>query len=172
MLRGLPAGRSSRPVTWLGRVGVRPLPFVVATIVAGCGGGDDSSSDAADFRQAATAATSETSRIGVDVGQAVSTARSKTDADLASTFSGLTARVRVIVTDLKALDPPLPARGKVDDLTSALDTAAEDLDAIAKAASSSQADPARAATEKLVNDSPAISAANKALKAELGSGSE
>jgi hypothetical protein len=84
------------------------------------------------------------------------------------TFAGLADEAREAVADLQALDPPASERAKVGALVSALGTAARDLDAIAVAARGNDADAARSATETLVEDSPAVQAANRALKAAVG----
>ncbi|MGI8730422.1 MAG: hypothetical protein ACR2LK_10615 [Solirubrobacteraceae bacterium] len=147
------------------------LLVVGSLLVAGCGG-DDSKQSTAEFTKAATAATSETSKIGQDVGEAVTTARTQTDAALESSFGELTERVRDVVDDLEALDPPDEASAKVDALAEALEGAAEHLDRIAMAAGSSDPEPgrveaARDAAEKLVGDSPEIMKANATLKEQL-----
>ncbi len=165
---------SSPTRSWRRRV---PLLLVVGSLLAAGCGGDDSEQSDADFQQAATTATEATSQLGEDVGAAVGAAKSQTDAQLEETFGGLTTRVRGVVDDLKALDPPDASSENVGDLTAALTTAADDLQAITEAAGGSgpgaeRAAAARAATEKLARDSPAISEANAALKAQLSAGSK
>jgi len=148
------------------------LGAVVAGLMAGCGGSDDKSDDAAAaFKKSAASLAAKTSLVGDDLGTAISTASSKTDAQLTATFTDLTSRARSIVTELRALDPTDSARQKVADLAEALDVGANDLDTIAKAAANSDANGAKSATEKLVADSPTIKQANDALKAELTSSS-
>ena len=105
-------------------------------------------------------------------GTAITTASTKTDAQLTAKFTDLTTRARAIVTQLKALEPTDSARQKVADLAESLDVGATDLDVITKAATNSDGDAAKTATEKLVADSPAIKTANDALKAELTSSSK
>ena len=139
----------------------------VALAVAGCGGSDDSSSDEAEFKSAAKAASAETSKIGDDLGSAIQAADKQTDAELATQFTDLASRARAVVADLNGLKPPDEARAKVNALVSALGTGAQDLDAIATAARANDADSARSATVTLVKDSPAIKSAREALDAEL-----
>jgi hypothetical protein len=143
------------------------LGAVVAGLIAGCGGGDDKSDDAAAFKKSAASLAAKTTLVGDDLGTAISTASTKTDAQLTATFTDLTSRARGIVTELKALEPTDSARQKVADLAEALDVGANDLDTIAKAAANSDADAAKSATQKLVGDSPTIKEANDALKSEL-----
>jgi hypothetical protein len=143
------------------------LGVVVAGLVAGCGGDDKSDDGAAAFKKSAASLAAKTSLVGDDLGTALSTASTKTDAQLTATFTDLTSRARSIVTQLKALEPTDSARQKVADLAEALDVGANDLDTIAKAAANSDADAAKSATQKLVTDSPTIKQANDALKSEL-----
>jgi hypothetical protein len=143
------------------------LGAVVAGVIAGCGGDDKSDDAAATFKKSAASLAAKTSLVGDDLGTAISTASSKTDAQLTATFTDLTSRARSIVTELRALEPTDSARQKVADLAEALDVGANDLDTIAKAAANSDADAAKTATEKLVSDSPTIKQANDALKSEL-----
>jgi hypothetical protein len=144
------------------------LGAVVAGLVAGCGGSDDKSDKgAAAFKKSAASLAAKTTLVGDDLGTAISTASTKTDAQLTATFTDLTSRARGIVTELKALEPTDSARQKVADLAEALDVGANDLDTIAKAAANSDADAAKSATQKLVGDSPTIKQANDALKSEL-----
>ena len=145
------------------------VAVAIAALAAGCGGGGDDAAkkDAAKFRSGAKAATTETTKIGTDLGTAVQAARNQTDAALAATFTDLASRARAVVADLNALDPPDPSRAKVNALVSALGTGAQDLDAIAAAARAHDASSARSATETLGRDSPAIKAAKDALDPEL-----
>jgi hypothetical protein len=131
-----------------------------------CGGSDKKNSDAA-FKKAAKVATAETSKLGADIGKAIRTADSGSDAALATTFDGLTARGRAILDKLKALKPPDSARQKVDDLIAALTTGAKDLNAIASAIHAGDGKGAGAATQTLAKDSPPIKSARLALQAEL-----
>jgi hypothetical protein len=140
-----------------------------AALLAGCGGGggDDAKNDTAKFESGAKAATTETTKIGTDIGTAIQTASKQTDAELAATFTDLASRARAVVADLNALDPPAASRAKVNALVSALGTGAQDLDAIGAAARGHDASSARSATQTLVGDSPPIKAAKNALDAEL-----
>ena len=148
------------------------LGAVVVAFGAGCGGGGEKSDDGAAFKKDAASLAAKTSLLGDDLGTAITTASTKTDAQLTAKFTELTSRARTIVTQLKALEPTDSARQKVADLAEALDVGTGDLDAITKAATNGDAAGAKTATEKIVADSPAIKEANDALKAELTSGSK
>lgn len=170
----------ARQTTSQARVRRRVLPTValVAIAFAGCGGDgkqDDEAAAAAKakaaaaaaFKTGAKAATTETTKIGDDLGKAIQGAENETDAALAATFTSLASRARGVVADLNALETPQESRAEVTALVGALTTGAQDLDAIATAARSNDAASARSATETLVRDSPAIKAAKDALDAEL-----
>ncbi len=107
------------------------------------------------------------SAIGEDLGTTIEGAEKETDSALAAAFARLADRSREAVADLEALKPPADTRREVDGLVAALGTGARDLDAIAVAARGNNAQAAASATATLVNDSPAISSANNALKAKL-----
>ena len=165
------------------RVGRRVLPIValVALAFAGCGDSkeDDGAADAAKAKAAATAAfktgakaaTTETTKIGEDLGTAIQGADKQTDAALAAEFGRLATRARGVVGDLNALETPQASRAEVTALVGALTTGAQDLDAIATAARAHDASSARSATQTLVQDSPAIKTAKEALESEIGADS-
>jgi hypothetical protein len=165
-----------------GRVRRRVIPVVALVALAFAGCGDDSKKDdeaaaaakakaaaAAAFKTGAKAATTDTTKIGDDLGTAIQGADKETDAALAATFTSLASRARNVVADLNALETPQESRAEVTALVGALTTGAQDLDAIATAARAHDASWARSATETLVRDSPAIKAAKDALDAELKS---
>lgn len=171
------AGPDRSPRTSRGRRRVLPIVALVALAFAGCGDSkkDDKAAAAAKakaaaataFKTGAKAATTETTKIGDDLGTAIQGADKQTDAALAATFTSLAGRARGVVSDLNALQTPQESRAEVTALVGALSTGAQDLDAIATAARGSDASSARSATETLVKDSPAIKAAKDALDAEL-----
>lgn len=133
---------------------------VSATALAACGGEDDQA-----FIDASKQASTEISAIGQDIGTTVSAAGEQTDAELQRQFAALADRTGKAADDVDALDPPNDEIQKtVDDLSSALTKGQQDLENIASAAEASDADAARAATQQLVKDSPAISAGNTKLK--------
>jgi hypothetical protein len=167
----------------MSRLGVRrrvlPAVALVALAFAGCGGDskkDDDKADAAKakataaaaFKTGAKAATTETTKIGDDLGTAIQDASKQTDAALAAQFTSLASRARGVVGDLNALETPQASRAEVTALVGALTTGAQDLDAIATAARAHDASSARSATQTLVQDSPAIKTAKDALETEIG----
>jgi len=158
---------------------VLPVVALVALAFAGCGGDSKKDDDAADaakakataeaaFKKGAKAATTETTKIGDDLGTAIQGADKQTDAALAAEFTSLASRARGVVGDLNALETPQASRAEVTALVGALTTGAQDLDAIATAARAHDASSARSATTTLVQDSPAIKTAKEALEAEVG----
>ena len=175
-------GGAGQAMSQLGvRRRVLPVVALVALAFAGCGGDsekDDAAADAAKakaaaaaaFKTGAKAATTETTKIGDDLGEAIQGADKQTDAALAAEFTSLASRARGVVGDLNALETPQESRAEVTALVGALTTGAQDLDAIATAARAHDASSARSATQTLVQDSPAIKTAKEALEAEIGAG--
>ncbi|MBJ7520906.1 MAG: hypothetical protein JHC84_14510 [Solirubrobacteraceae bacterium] len=134
-----------------------------ALAITACGGEDNS-----DFIDASKKVTADISAIGQDIGETVTTAGEQTDAALQTSFSELADRAGESVTALDDLDAPEDdIQTTIDSLSTALKKGQTDLDNIATAAGASNADEARAATEALVADSPAISENNTKLKEQI-----
>jgi hypothetical protein len=149
------------------------LALVAALAGAGCGS-DDDGGDAAttpsptQFRAQTRMATTEISGIGTRLGATLRSARGQTDKELAVAFDDLAADVRRSVRRLRGLRAPAATRPKVTALSRALNRVALDLAAIARTARAHDGAAARAATQKLVRDSPAVRDANSALKKAVG----
>lgn len=137
------------------------VAFAAAALaITACGGEDNT-----EFIDASKKVTADISAIGQDIGETVSTANQQTDAALEKEFTTLADRAGKAVTELGDLDAPEDDITKtVDALSSALTKGQKDLENIATAAGASDADGAKAATEALVADSPAISENNTKLK--------
>lgn len=134
-----------------------------ALAITACGGEDNS-----DFIDPAMKVTADISTIGRDIGETVSGAGEQTDAALQTSFSELADRAGQSVTALGELDAPEDEiNTTVDGLSSALTKGQTNLKNIATAAGASDPDGARAATEALVADIPAISENNTKLKAQI-----
>ncbi|MGK2936790.1 MAG: hypothetical protein ACSLFR_03135 [Solirubrobacteraceae bacterium] len=131
-----------------------------ALALSACGGEDNS-----EFIDASKKVTADISAIGQDIGETVSTADEETDAALETEFTTLADRAGKAVAMLGELDAPKDdITTTVDALSRALTKGQKDLENIATAAGASDADGAKAATEALVTDSPAISENNAKLK--------
>jgi len=154
---------------------------IAAVGLAGCGGDDGGSTTAAggvttatapELSIAAAAAAyapirAEIVAIGRDLGSAVATAGSATDAELADRFSALAVRAEAAVTRLEGLNVPARVDTALDDLREALADGAEDLRAVATAAREHDAQAAREATQRLVGDSAGIRQARAQVEAQL-----
>jgi uncharacterized protein (DUF924 family) len=120
------------------------------------------------FADEASDVAEQVSAIGRSVGWLVSRAASYTDAELAERFERLANRCGFAGQKLKELDPPTrQAKQSVLALIVALRAVRKDLRRISSAAAASDPEAARAATESLVDHSPAVRRANDALKAEI-----
>lgn len=138
--------------------------LTAAALALGACGGDDGDSTQ-EFVDASNKVTAEVSALGQDIGTTVTAAGEQTDAALQTQFSELATRAGDAVEGLDALEAPDDeVGGTVDALSTALTKGQKDLENIATAAGSSDAEGARTATQALVADSPAISEANTKLK--------
>lgn len=137
-----------------------------ALAVAGCGGGDDgpSADDAnADYRSIDQSIQS----FGTELAQALTAASTSTDAQLGQQFDAFSDKSNTLLTDVKNLDVPDDLKSDRDALVAALDDGVEDIEDIAAAVSSKDADAARTAATKLVRDSAAIRDARAQFKDAL-----
>jgi len=130
--------------------------ILAAVALAACGG--NSGGDApttADFRTEYAPISAVIRGIGDDVGTAVTTAKTKTDAQLQAQFGDLAKRTGSAATALADTHPPDDAAIKQarTQLITGIRQGASDLAAISSAASLSDAAAAKAATIKLLQHS-------------------
>ncbi len=133
--------------------------ILAALALAACGG--SSGGDApttADFRTEYAPISAVIRGIGDDIGAAVTTAKTKTDAQLQSQFGDLAKRTGDAATALADTHPPDDAAIKQarTELITGVRQGASDLAAISSAASLSDAAAAKAATIKLVEHSAGV----------------
>lgn len=137
-----------------------------ALAIAGCGDSDSgpSADDAsADYNSIDRSIQS----FGTQLAQALSAASTKTDAQLGDQFDGLSDKSNRLLTEVKNLEVPEDLKSDKDALVSAFDDGVQDIEDIAAAVSSSDADAARTAATKLIRDSEAIRDSRAQLKAAL-----
>ena len=148
------------------------LTFIVvvaltALVAAGCGSSSSGPSKT-DFNNGYKPLNAEILAIGSEVGATIQTAKSKSDAALATTFESLATRLDQVKTKLTSLKAPDDYKSDVAALDKALGTVSVDLHAIASSAKGHDAAGAKAATQKLVADSPALRDARRALAQKTG----
>lgn len=146
------------------------LGFLLATlgavlILAACGGGGDDETTTADFRKEYAPISAAVRGLGEDVGQAVTTAKDKTDAALQLEFAELSEKTTAVAAELAAEEIPDDAKIEAarGALVAGLRKGAADLEAISVAAGDHDAEAARAATVRLVTDSAKIKAPRERL---------
>ncbi len=135
---------------------------VAALAVAGCG------NSSGNFKKDYTKTDTQLRQLGVDLGNALRTAKGSTDVALASKFDSYATRSRKIADDLGKLSPPDKVKSDVTQLRSALTTIAGDMSTIGRTARAHDAKAARAATQKLVADAAPVRAASTAIRNKEG----
>jgi hypothetical protein len=107
-------------------------------------------------------------RLGTDLGKAIRSAGSKTDLQLAAEFEKLAARARAQAGSLAKLNAPAKDRSGVKALSAGLDSVANDLGAIGRAARAHDGAKAKAADTALIRDAASFKRVDNALTAKLG----
>ena len=143
-----------------------------AGLLAGCGGDDDGGGDTASqkeqFDEGYKPINDEFVAVGNDVGQAVQTAKGKSNQELATTFGSLATRVLALKDRLTDLDPPDEYKADADRLARSMDVVAADLSAISDAAERGDADDARTRTQGLFRHSVETRTARRTLARKTG----
>jgi hypothetical protein len=137
---------------------------VCAVVLASCGGGG---SDSADFTSGYEDVRADLLALGTTVGQAVTSAKGKSDAQLASDFGDYADQAADISSRLEDLDPPSEAESDFGDLKSSFAVVQADLEKIAGAAESHDAQEAYAASASLVADSDDVKSAREAVDKDV-----
>lgn len=131
--------------------------LIAALVLVACGGGDDETT-VAEFRKEYAPISATVRGLGEDVGQAVTSAKDKTDAMISAEFSELAERTKSAAEELAGEELPddPTIESTRDTLVSGLNKGAADLEAISAAAEANDGPAAKAATERLVADSATI----------------
>jgi hypothetical protein len=135
----------------------------LASVVAGCGGGDDSDQ----FREDYNAAVNRLSKINSDIGQIQGGSDGQSNDAIATEFRRIADTVEQTRGDLADLDPPEDAKDEFDELLTALQKGAGDLRSVADAAKNSDPAKANEAVQNLAATSEEITAAEDALKSAV-----
>lgn len=142
-----------------------------AVIAAGCGSGSSGSSTNASpstFRSDFGLVVNQFGHTSHFIGLAIEHASSMTDAQLASTFSGLAVRWQGALTKLQPLTPPPSVSAPFEKLTGAATRTESDLNAVVAAARTHDASAAKQASGKLVKDILQAKAAAQTITTKLG----
>ena len=158
----------------------RPLLLTIVAallalgLLAGCGdddnggGGDDAAEVKEEFSKEYRPINDEFLALGGEVGEAVKTARGKTNSELTRTFGGFADDVRDLRTRLDALEPPPELEDETKRLSAAMALVGDDVRQISVAAATGDADKARTEAQQLVRHSVEVRTARRALARETG----
>lgn len=139
--------------------------LTAAALLAGCGGGGGG--DKAAFKPGYASINRDLLTLGSDVGQLLSQAKGQSDA-AAGRFKAFGTRLTSIRARLDKLKPPDDLKAPATALSAAMLKLIADLSGISTAATVHDPTAARAATQALVRDSPALATARRKLAAKTG----
>lgn len=145
-------------------------------LLAGCGdddngggnGGDDAAEVKEKFATAYRPINDEFLALGAEVGQAVQSARGKSNSELTRTFGEFADQVRELRTRLDALEPPPELEADTKRLSAAMALVGDDVRQISVAAAIGDADKARTEAQQLVRHSVEVRTARRALARKTG----
>ncbi len=145
------------------------LAVVLAALaLAGCGGSGSSEPSLSSFKSGFVAEKGSFRQLGLDLQKAITGARAKTDAQLATEIDSLAARSSSQATRLSMLKPPAKFKADLTTLTAGFRSVSTDLRSIAAAAVKHDAATARTATETLLTDAAKVKTADTAITRGLG----
>jgi hypothetical protein len=147
----------------------RPIPLLAvlaAAAITGCGG--SSGPSLSKFKSGYSADKTQLTKLGTDLGTAITNANKKTNAELATEFQSLSTGVSKEATALRKLQPPSGYKSEFNKLTTSLGAVATDLHAISTAATAGDTASARTATTQLLKDAGDVKSADTAVSTKLG----
>jgi hypothetical protein len=148
----------------------RSLVTVIAAALvlplASCGGSSGPST--ASFKQAFSEQEVQLKALDVAIANAVTGARKKSNAELASEFGALANQATVRAGALGQLNPPSNYRAELDTVQSSVTQVAGTLNSIEAAAAANDVGAAKAAAETLVTEALQIKTDATALAGKLG----
>jgi len=106
-------------------------------------------------------------KLGLDLQKAITTAQTKTDAQLATEIAALAVRAKQQAALLSQLSPPAKYQTDLQSLVTAFNAVAADLYKISVAATKNDGPAAKAATVTLIRDSVKVKAADVAITTGL-----
>ena len=140
---------------------VAAAAVILALALAGCGGSAGPSLST--FKKGFAAQKASFRQLGLDLQSAITGAKAKTDAQLATEIGGLAARASSQATSLAKLNPPAKYKQPLNSLVAGFRSVATDLRAIASAAVTHDATQAKTATETLLGDAAKVKTADDTI---------
>ena len=147
------------------------IAIAAAFALASCGGDDEPATPTkAEYKQTYTALSKELAIVGAAVGEAVAKSAGKSNKQLEKTFNTVAEQTRDIAGKFENATPPADptVRTQQAKLVAGLNLAADDLEAISKAAGKKDLKAAGEAAAKLTRDNTAVSTPRVALEKALG----
>jgi hypothetical protein len=147
-------------------ISVLLIAVVAAFTFAACGGSEDEAPPTkAEYKQEYTALSKELATVGAAVGKAVNESAGKSNKQLKERFSEVADQTRAIATKFEDATPPDDAKieTQVAKLVAGLNVAADDLEAISKAAGKDDLKGAGEAAAKLTRDNEGVAAPRREL---------
>jgi hypothetical protein len=159
---------------------------LVALALAGCGSSSNSSSSTSSAAASTSASTTSSSapspstfksgfstdrvqfrKLGLNLQKEITTAQSKTDAQLATEIAALAVRAKQQAALLSQLSPPAKYQSALQSLVTAFNAVAADLHKISVAATNDDGPAAKTATETLIHDSAKVKTADDVITTGL-----
>ncbi len=138
---------------------------LLASSLAGCGG--SSAPSLSVFRTGFSTQKQSFHKLGVDLQQAIATAQTKSDAQLATEISALARRARQQASSLGRLNPPNRFKADLQMLEGGFSAISTDLTQIAGAATKHDRTAAQSATLALIRDAGTVRTGDTAISSGL-----
>ncbi|HET9102734.1 MAG TPA: hypothetical protein VFN55_05220 [Solirubrobacteraceae bacterium] len=148
------------------RRGILAAAAVCVLALAGCGGSSEPSLSA--FKTGFVSEKTAFRKLGLDLQQEITGAKSKTDAQLATEINALAVRASNQADGLAKLNPPAKFKAQLSKLVAGFRSVSTDLRSIATAAVKHDAASARTATMTLLTDAAKVKSADDAITQGLG----
>jgi hypothetical protein len=159
---------------------------LAALALAGCGSSSNSSSSASSAAGSSSASTTSSSapsastfksgfstdrvqfrKLGLVLQKEITTAQTKTDAQLATEIAALSVRAKQQAAQLSQLSPPAKYQSALQSLVTAFNAVAADLHKISVAATNNNGPAAKTATVTLIRDSAKVKTADDEITTGL-----
>ncbi len=141
---------------------------IAALALAGCGSSSPAPPSASTFKSGFRTEKTAFRQLGLDLQHAITGAKAKTDAQLATELSALSGRAAQQASRLAKLNPPAKFTTSLMQLTGGFQAVSADLKLIAAAAVKHDGGAAKTATETLLADAAKVKTADDAITKGLG----
>jgi len=141
---------------------------IAALALAGCGSSSPAQPSSSAFKSGFRSEKTAFRQLGLDLQQAITGARAKTDAQLATELGALSGRASQQGSRLAKLKPPAKFKTSLTQLAGGFQAVSADLRLIAAAAVKHDGAAAKTATETLLSDAAKVRTADDAITKGLG----